>query len=153
MLRLQNITKVYKENGVDSVTALQDINLVLPKTGLVVLTGSSGCGKTTLLNILGGLDRPTTGELYLDRMRVDDREEAWWDGFRSTTLGFLFQDFNLLENMTVRENIQLPLSLCGLSDEAKEAKVTAVAKELDIQEYLDKKPTKLSGGQKQRNCL
>ncbi len=153
MLKLINVTKIYTDNRNSSVTALHDVDLELPQTGLVVLTGSSGCGKTTLLNILGGLDRPTTGELYFEQLRVDDKEESWWDAFRSTVLGFVFQDYNLLENMTVRENIRLPLALYNLTKDAEDAKIKDITDGLGLHDYLDKKAGKLSGGQKQRVAI
>lgn len=153
MLELTHVTKKYIDDKNEDVTALDDINLLLPDTGLVIINGTSGCGKTTLLNILGGLDRPTSGEVSLDNVRIDNENEKWWDSFRGSSLGFIYQDFNLLENMTVRENVQLPLALQNIDDETRENRINKVIDELGLSEYLDKKTGKLSGGQKQRVAI
>lgn len=153
MFYLNNVTKKYCDDKNDSVIALDNINLKLPENGLVIINGTSGCGKTTLLNVLGGLDNPTSGELYLNNERIDNKSEAWWDAFRGSYLGFIYQDFNLLDNMTVRENILLPLSFCDINDEEKNKRINEIVNELGINEYLDKKTSKLSGGQKQRVAI
>ena len=130
MLELKHVSKIYKEEKSESVNALIDINLSFPNTGLVVISGASGCGKTTLLNILGGLDRPTTGEVKLNNNRIDNQNEEWWDSFRALYLGFIYQDFNLLENMSVRENIQLPLDIRMLDVKTKQEMTENIIDEL-----------------------
>ena len=140
MLELTHVTKKYIDDKNENVNALDDVSLLLPDKGLVIINGASGCGKTTLLNILGGLDRPTSGEVCLDDVRIDDKNEKWWDAFRGSGLGFIYQDYNLLENMTVRENVQLPLTLRNLDEETRQNRINEVVDELGINEYLDKKP-------------
>lgn len=153
MLKLNNVTKKYFDDKEHQVIALEDINLELPDVGLVVICGTSGCGKTTILNILSGLDQPTEGELYLNDARIDNENEDWWDSFRGSYLGFIYQDYNLLENMTVKENIELPLALSNIEENSKQEKIAEVVSKLGISEYLNKKTGKLSGGQKQRVAI
>lgn len=105
MYRLNNVIKKYSDIKGEYITALDGLNLEIPNKGLVVICGTSGCGKTTLLNILGGLDKPTSGEVYIDNERIDDKDEEWWDVFRGSQLGFIYQDFNLLENVTVYRSL------------------------------------------------
>lgn len=153
MIELINVTKKYAEEKKESVVALNSITLSLPDKGLVVITGTSGCGKTTLLNILGGLDRPTDGEVRLNDIRIDDKDEKWWDSYRSSCLGFIYQDFNLLENMTVKENIRLPLALQNMDEADINKSIINVSDELGLNELLDKQCSRLSGGQKQRVAI
>lgn len=143
MLELIHVSKNYKEGKTENVNALIDINLSFPNTGLVVISGASGCGKTTLLNILGGLDRPTTGEVKLNNSRIDNRNEEWWDSFRALYLGFIYQDFNLLENMSVRKNIQLPLDIRMLDEKTKQEMTKNIVDELGLNSYLEKKAKKI----------
>ena len=90
MLKLKNVRKEYIDDRKEKVVALDDVNLTFPETGLVVITGTSGCGKTTLLNILGGLDKPTVGEVHICDERIDDKDEKWWDSYRGSNLGFVY---------------------------------------------------------------
>ena len=113
----------------------------------------SGCGKTTLLNIIGGLDRPSDGSVFLDDERIDDKDEKWWDLYRGSSLGFVYQDFNLVENMSVRDNINLPLELWDLREEEKKEKIDYVIDELSLKDLESKRAIKLSGGQKQRVAI
>ena len=153
MFKLDNIKKIYKDNKNEHITALDEVSLSFENSGLVVINGASGCGKTTLLNILGGLDEPTSGEVYFNGEKINDKNEKWWDDFRRENLGFVYQDFNLLENITVLENIQLPLSMMGIDDDECRSRIDKLAEELGILEYLNKKAGKLSGGQKQRVAI
>lgn len=153
MIKLKHVTKTYFDDQNEQVTALNDVMLQFPETGLVVISGTSGCGKTTLLNILGGLDKPTSGEVYLDDVRIDNESECWWDSFRGSSLGFIYQDFNLLEHMTVRENIHLPLALQSIDEKTRQDRISEIIEKLGLKEYLGKKTGKLSGGQKQRVAI
>ena len=153
MFKLNKVNKQYTDNKSEYITALDDVTLSFDNSGLVVIRGTSGCGKTTLLNILGGLDKPTSGSVYFDGEKIDDRKENWWDAFRSEHLGFVYQDFNLLENMTVLENIQLPLEMLKLDEVESKRRIDELTEELGITEYLSKKASKLSGGQKQRVAI
>jgi ABC-type lipoprotein export system ATPase subunit/ABC-type antimicrobial peptide transport system permease subunit len=153
MLELLNIRRCYKDSDMNEVVALENVSLKLPRTGLVVITGTSGCGKTTLLNILGGLDKPSEGEVRWNGIRIDDKNEEWWDAYRSSYLGFIYQDFNLLENMSVKENIRLPLLLQGIDEYTQKERIKDISDKLGIGDYLNKKGGKLSGGQKQRVAI
>ena len=153
MYRLNNVIKKYSDIKGEYITALDGLNLEIPNKGLVVICGTSGCGKTTLLNILGGLDKPTSGEVYIDNERIDDKDEEWWDVFRGSQLGFIYQDFNLLENVTVYDNIALPLNLHNTDEKLKNDVITAISQELGLNDMLDKDSGKLSGGQKQRVAI
>ncbi len=153
MLEIRNITKKYIDNKNEHIIALDEVSISFPDTGLVVINGTSGCGKTTLLNILGGLDKPTSGEVWLNNSRIDDKDEKWWDSFRAGSLGFVYQDFNLLDNMTIRQNIELPLELMNIPEDEKQKRIDNIADKLGIAEYMNKKAGKLSGGQKQRVAI
>lgn len=153
MLMLTDVSKQYIDNREEQVTALDRVCLSLPDKGLVIINGTSGCGKTTLLNILGGLDNPTTGEVSLDGVRIDNRDEKWWDEYRSSSIGFIYQDFNLLENMSVRDNIALPMELQNVNEEDKQEKINSIINGLGLEGELDKKARQLSGGQKQRVAI
>ena len=153
MLKLKNVRKEYIDDRKEKVVALDDVNLTFPETGLVVITGTSGCGKTTLLNILGGLDKPTVGAVHICDERIDDKDEKWWDSYRGSNLGFVYQDFNLLENMTVRQNLELPLDLIEMDEREKKERIEKIVVGLGLDEYVDKRTGKLSGGQKQRVAI
>ncbi|KRL63370.1 ABC transporter ATP-binding protein [Lactobacillus psittaci] len=150
LLDVKNVTKVYGKKGQKQFTALNGISFTAEKGEFLVIMGASGSGKTTLLNILSTLDKPTQGQVLIngkDTSRLSKNEMA---DFRGQEIGFIFQDFNLLENLNVRENIALPLFLKSLSAKRIDPLVEKVAKRLDISELLDKYPSQLSGGQKQR---
>lgn len=149
MLELKHISKEYNDGTDKKVKALNDINISFPETGLVVITGNSGCGKTTLLNIISGLDRPTDGEVLLENNRIDDKDEVFWDRIRCSKIGFVYQEFNLLENMTVEQNLMLPLIL-KKNDESRTEIIKEISERLGIKDLLNKYAGKLSGGQKQR---
>ena len=119
----------------------------------VAVTGPSGCGKSTLLNLLGGLDRPTAGEIELAGRRVDGYSEAKWAHVRRREIGFVFQFFNLIGNLSVADNVELPGLLAGLSAKEARTRRTDLLTALQIAEYADSSPTKLSGGQQQRVAI
>ena len=119
----------------------------------VAVTGPSGCGKSTLLNLLGGLDRPTAGEIELAGRRVDGYSEAKWAHVRRREIGFVFQFFNLIGNLSVADNVELPGLLAGLSAKEARTRRTELLTALQIAEYAGSSPTKLSGGQQQRVAI
>src|SRR5262245_39351035 len=135
------------------VHALRDVDVEIADGEFVAVTGPSGCGKSTLLNLLGGLDRPTRGEIELAGRRVDGYSEAHWALVRRSEIGFVFQFFNLIGNLSVADNVELPGLLAGLS--AREARVRReeLLSLLGIAEYADVSPTRLSGGQQQRVAI
>lgn len=154
MLEVQNIKKIYRSRfGKNELEALKSINFTVDAGEYIAIMGESGSGKTTLLNILALLDRPTSGKVILmgkDLQEIKDSEMA---KFRRENLGFVFQDFNLLDNFTVKENILLPLVLSDEKISVMEEKLLKIAKKLNISDLLNKYPYEISGGQKQRTAI
>lgn len=148
MIALKNITKIYKSKKGQDTIALKNINLKLGNKGLTFILGKSGSGKSTLLNILGGLDTYTSGELQINGKKTKDFKESDFETYRNTYIGFIFQEFNLLENYTVYDNIKLALELQG--KKPTEEEVLKVLKQVELENILKRKPNELSGGQKQR---
>ena len=151
ILQVNHVKKVYSTRfGGQKVTALTDVSFSVDKGEYAAIMGESGSGKTTLLNILAALDRPTAGSVLLagrDLTAVKERELA---AFRRDNLGFVFQDFNLLDTFSLRDNILLPLVLAGKKYPEMNRRLTPLAQTLDIEALLDKYPYEVSGGQKQR---
>ncbi len=151
LLEVQHLQKVYTTRfGGNQVEALRSVSFSVESGEYVAIIGESGSGKTTLLNILAALDRPTAGEVYLNDKALSDIRERDLAAFRRSHLGFVFQDFNLLDTFSLRDNIFLPLVLAGKDYEAMEAKLRPLAKQLGISDILEKYPYEVSGGQKQR---
>lgn len=154
ILEVNHIKKVYKTRmGGDEVTALRDVHFSVEPGEFVAIMGESGSGKTTLLNILASLDTPTAGKVLVDGKdftTLKDNERAI---FRRSNLGFIFQDFNLLDNFSIEDNIKLPLVLAGEDYKKMDAKVQKAAGQLGIVELLKKYPYEVSGGQKQRTAI
>lgn len=154
MLEVQNIKKIYRSRfGKNELEALKSINFTVDAGEYIAIMGESGSGKTTLLNILALLDRPTSGKVIFmgkDLQEIKDSEMA---KFRRENLGFVFQDFNLLDNFTVKENILLPLVLSDEKISVMEEKLSKIAKKLSISDLLNKYPYEISGGQKQRTAI
>lgn len=151
MLVVKNVKKVYTTRfGGNKVTALQNVNLTVERGEFVAIMGESGSGKTTLLNIIATLDKPTEGEIELDGTSMQAMKEKHLAKFRRDRLGFVFQEFNLLDNFSVRDNIYLPLVLAGCSPAEMETRIRPIAEKLGISELLEKFPYEISGGQKQR---
>ncbi len=149
MLELKNVTKNY--NIADSsVQVLKGINLVFRKSEFVSILGQSGCGKTTLLNIVGGLDHLTTGDLIINGKSTKDYNSRDWDTYRNHTIGFVFQSYNLIPHQTVLQNVELALSIGGVSKKERKERATEALKKVGLAEHLHKKPNQLSGGQCQR---
>lgn len=154
VLEVNHIKKVYKTcMGGEEITALRDVHFSVEKGEFVAIMGESGSGKTTLLNILASLDTPTVGKVLVggkDYSTLKDDERAI---FRRTNLGFIFQDFNLLDNFTIEDNIRLPLVLAGENHKTMDQKVVPMARNLGIDQLLKKYPYEVSGGQKQRTAV
>ncbi|MGI5854995.1 MAG: ABC transporter ATP-binding protein [Candidatus Merdivicinus sp.] len=151
LLEAKNLQKVYAvRSGGARVQALSGVSFSVEEGEFVAIMGESGSGKTTLLNILASLDKPTGGEVLLDGRditRIPDRELS---AFRRDNLGFVFQDFNLLDTFSLKDNILLPLVLSGMELPAMERRLQPLARTLQITEHLEKYPYEVSGGQKQR---
>ena len=151
MLEVKNLKKVYTTRfGGNKVTALSNVNFSVERGEYVAIMGESGSGKTTLLNILAALDKPTEGEVILEGDNLNKVNDKALAAFRRERLGFVFQEFNLLDNFSVRDNIYLPLVLAGEKHKEMEKKIDPIAKKLGIDELLEKYPYEISGGQKQR---
>ena len=151
ILEVKNIKKVYTTRfGNNKVEALKNVNFQVEKGEYVAIMGESGSGKTTLLNILAALDRPTGGSVLLDGRNLSDIKESDMAAFRRDELGFVFQDFNLLDTFPVEDNIYLPLVLAGKSYNEMKVRLTPIAEKLGITSLLKKYPYEISGGQKQR---
>lgn len=150
IVEVNNIEKIYGKANEKQFKALSDVNFEVQPGEFVGIMGASGSGKTTLLNILSTLDTPTSGEVKIageDITKLNNNEMA---DFRANKIGFIFQDFNLLENLTAYENIALPLSLQNRPARDIKPAVTAISEKLGLTEILNHYPTELSGGQKQR---
>jgi putative ABC transport system ATP-binding protein len=152
LLDARGVTKTYSSGDVP-VQALRGVDLTVAPGELVAIMGPSGCGKSTLLHLLGGLDRPTSGELYLRGERVDRLSEAKWSVLRRTQIGFVFQFFNLIGNLTVADNVELPALLAGYSSGEARRRREALLEQLGIDGKAGSVPTQLSGGQQQRVAL
>lgn len=154
LLEVKNVKKIYTTRfGGNQVEALKDVSFAVEPREFVAIMGESGSGKTTLLNILAALDKPTGGKVFLkgrDMTLVKEREIA---AFRRQNLGFVFQDFNLLDTFSLKDNIFLPLVLAGKKYDEMERRLSPIAARLGIGELLEKYPYEVSGGQKQRAAV
>lgn len=151
ILEVKGVKKVYTTRfGNNKVEALKNVNFQVEKGEYVAIMGESGSGKTTLLNILAALDRPTGGSVFLDGHNLSDIKESDMAAFRRDELGFVFQDFNLLDTFPVEDNIYLPLVLAGKSYNEMKVRLAPIAEKLGITSLLKKYPYEISGGQKQR---
>ena len=153
-LEVRHVQKIYTTRfGGTKVQALSDVNFTVEKGEYVAIMGESGSGKTTLLNILAALDKPTGGEVVLDGRALGTIPEREIAAFRRSQLGFVFQEFNLLDTFSVQDNIFLPLVLAGKAYPEMAARLAPIARQLGIAELLQKFPYELSGGQKQRALI
>lgn len=150
IVEIKNVTKVYGKSNEKQTQALNGISFSVEKGEFIGIMGASGSGKSTLLNILSTLDKPTSGTIHINQADVTKLKGNQLADFRAKEIGFIFQDFNLLENLTAQENIAVPLSLQGVKPKDIKKKVNAVAERLSISHILDSYSAKISGGQKQR---
>lgn len=154
LLEAKNIRKVYATRfGGNQVQALTDVSFTVDEGEYVAIMGESGSGKTTLLNILAALDRPTSGTVLLDGKDISAIRENQLAAFRRDQLGFVFQDFNLLDTFSLKDNILLPLVLQGMNWREMEANLLPIANQLRIANLLEKYPYEVSAGQKQRAAV
>lgn len=154
LLEVKNVKKVYTTRlGGNKVQALEDVNFSVEQGEYVAIMGESGSGKTTLLNIMASLDKPTGGQVILAGKNMADIRQKEICAFRRDNLGFVFQDFNLLDTLSLRDNIFLPLVLAGRDYRSMEERLLPLAKKLSITEILEKYPYEVSGGQKQRAAV
>lgn len=154
LLTVEHLRKIYTSRfGGNQVEALKDVSFSVEQGEFIAVMGESGSGKTTLLNILAVLDRPTEGKVLLDEMDITKIKDSDISKFRRENLGFVFQDFNLLDNFSLRDNIYLPLVLSNTPKKQMESRLQPLAVQLGISDILEKYPYEVSGGQKQRTAI
>jgi putative ABC transport system ATP-binding protein len=152
MIRLTDLRKVYRAGEVET-NALDGVNVEIGKGEFVAIMGPSGCGKSTLLNILGMIDKPTSGKYELDNIEVSKFPEGKLVHLRKQHLGFVFQSFNLIDGLSVRDNVALPLLYCGVSSPERRERVREVLELVGLNARAKHKPAQLSGGQQQRVAI
>ncbi|GEB10147.1 MULTISPECIES: ABC transporter ATP-binding protein [Streptococcus] len=154
LLEINHLEKVFRTRFSKEVTrALQDVDFKVDEKEFIAIMGESGSGKTTLLNILATLEKPTNGSVFLNGQEITKIKESNLADFRLKNLGFVFQDFNLLDTLSVKDNIFLPLVLGRVNYQEMEKRIAVLAPKLHIEELLEKRPFELSGGQKQRVAI
>ena len=154
ILEIKNLRKVYSTRfGTNKIEALRDISFSVENGEYIAVMGESGSGKTTLLNILASLDKVTSGEVLLKGKNITSIKEKDMAAFRRNHLGYVFQDFNLLETFSIKDNIFLPLVLAGKKYKEMDSKLKPISEMLGIKELLEKYPYEVSGGQKQRTAI
>ncbi|WP_342543085.1 ABC transporter ATP-binding protein [Paenisporosarcina sp. FSL H8-0542] len=151
ILKMDEVTKVYE--GKVTHRAINQISFEVGKGEFVAVMGPSGSGKTTLLNLISTIDTATSGTLTIDGLRPDEMSKTELALFRRRQLGFVFQDFNLLQMLTVEENLVLPLTLDGLPLDEMKRRIEDLAKKLNLEQILEKRPNEISGGQAQRTAI
>lgn len=151
MLEIKNLTKIYRTKGGAEVRAVDGVSLKFEEKGMVFLLGKSGSGKSTLLNLCGGLDMPDSGEIIIKGRSSRDFSQADFDGYRNTFVGFVFQEYNILNEFSVADNIAVALELQGRGRDR--AEVERILKEVELENFVSRKPNTLSGGQKQRVAI
>ncbi len=152
MIRLENINKYY-QSGNDKIHVLKNLNYIFPDSGLVFILGPSGSGKSTLLNLLGGLDEPDTGEIYIEDRPLSSFSNKEKNNYLNSYLGFVFQEYNILKDLNLKENISLSLEIQGYSRKKINEKVNKIIEKVDLKGLEKRKVNQLSGGQKQRIAI
>ena len=152
MLKLKDIKKDYVTAG-SVVHALKGVSLEFRANEFVSILGASGCGKTTLLNIIGGLDHYTSGDLIIRGVSTKDYTDRDWDVYRNHRIGFVFQSYNLIPHQTVLENVELALTIAGCSKAERKKRAADALKRVGLGDHLNKRPNQLSGGQMQRVAI
>ncbi len=149
MIKTNNLTKIYRTDEVETV-ALNNVNVEVTKGEFVAVMGPSGCGKSTLLNVIGLLDNPTNGEFYFNTQEVSKYTERMRTNLRKSNIGFIFQSFNLIDELTVYENVELPLLYIKMSSAERKKRVNEILDRMKIAHRAKHFPQQLSGGQQQR---
>ncbi len=150
VLEVSHLRKIYKKTN---TVALQDVNFSVENHEFVAIMGESGSGKSTLLNIISTLDKPSSGQVFIQQRNLEDMKGPELAAFRREKLGFVFQDFNLIETFDVKDNILLPLVLSEVDIKTYEGKLKTIAAKLHIEKILNKSVNEISGGQKQRTAI
>lgn len=152
MIKIENLCKTFRTTEVETI-ALNNVNLEVNEKEFVAIMGPSGCGKSTLLNILGLLDNPTSGNYYLDNKEVGHLKEKDRTNVRKGSIGFVFQSFNLIDELNVFENVELPLTYLNIPAEERKKRVTEILSRMNISHRVKHYPQQLSGGQQQRVAI
>ena len=152
MLQLKNIVKDYV-SGDETVHALKGVSLTFRENEFVSILGQSGCGKTTLLNIIGGLDQYTSGDLIINGKSTKDFKDKDWDAYRNHSIGFVFQSYNLIPHQNVLSNVELALTLSGVSKAERKQRAIEALEKVGLKDQIYKKPNQMSGGQMQRVAI
>ncbi|MDE5834098.1 MAG: ABC transporter ATP-binding protein, partial [Ruminococcus sp.] len=152
MLQLKEIFKQYG-NGENKVTALNGVNVTFRENEFVAILGHSGCGKTTMLNIIGGLDHYTSGDLIINGVSTKKYKDRDWDAYRNHSIGFIFQSYNLIPHQTVLANVELALTISGVSKAERKKRAKEALEKVGLGNQLHKKPNQMSGGQMQRVAI
>lgn len=152
MLTLRGIKKNYTV-GDQEIPALKGVDIAFRRSEFVSILGPSGCGKTTLLNIIGGLDRYTEGDMTINSVSTKKYTDADWDSYRNHSVGFVFQNYNLIPHQTVLSNVELALTLSGVSKAQRRKRAVAALEQVGLGDQLNKKPNQMSGGQMQRVAI
>lgn len=153
MLQLKNITKTYGTSADGKVQALKGIDIEFRENEFVSILGPSGCGKTTLLNIIGGLDKYTTGDLVINGKSTKEFKDRDWDTYRNHSVGFVFQNYNLISHQSILSNVELALTLAGMEKKERRKKAIKALEEVGLKDQIYKRPNQLSGGQMQRVAI
>lgn len=151
LLETRDLRKAYGPKG--SIPALAGVDLTVGRGEILSVMGASGCGKSTLLHLLGGLERPTSGEVWFDGARVDGLSEAAWARLRRDRFGFVFQAYNLVDSLTVADNVELPARLAGRTATAARSRARALLERFGVAAREHARPVELSGGERQRVAL
>lgn len=152
MIKLINVNKYYS-SGNEKIHAVKDFNVTFPEKGLAFILGPSGSGKSTLLNLLGGLDLPDSGEIWIDECNLANLSKKGRTAYLNSYLGFVFQEYNILKDLSLSENIILPLEIQGINHKECKKRLTNVVKQVGLEGLEKRKVSQLSGGQKQRIAI
>ena len=152
IIKLKNTAKYY-EMGENLVKALDGVDIEIKKGDFVAIMGPSGSGKSTAMNLVGSLDTPTKGSIYLDKTNISDMTESELAQLRGKKVGFIFQSFNLIPNLTTKENVMLPMLFQGMTKEERDSRAEKLLKLVDLEDRIDHYPNQLSGGQQQRVAI
>ncbi len=153
VIALSDVTKEYQSRGKPPVEALRGVNLAIARGAMVAIKGPSGSGKTTLLHMIGALDVPTSGEVHVAGEELTHMSELQLTDYRARTIGFVFQAYHLIPNLTARENVALPMEVLGVQTPERRKRADDLLKEVGMDERADFKPSKLSGGEQQRVAI
>ena len=153
MLQIKNLVKDYVQKDIETVHALRGVSIDFRKNEFVAILGPSGCGKTTFLNIIGGLDRYTSGDLLIKGKSTKEYKDKDWDTYRNHSIGFVFQSYNLIPHQTVLQNVELALTISGISKKERKERAEQALIKVGLEKMMNKKPNQMSGGQMQRVAI